>query len=186
MKRVLLTGLGCLSLIVVVMVIAFTFAPTSFDYTNEVRIERPVEQTWAVFTDGSRMGEWIHGIERVENVSGEHLEVGSQWKLVMVEGGRDIEMVETVTACEPPSVFSFDMDNPWFLGQHAITLRPEDGGAATVLTAKNTVAGKGAFKRFLLWIGREGITAQGQHAYEHLKEIVEAEPQPEATGTQPT
>ena len=52
------------------------FTP-SFTYENKVEVKASVEKAWAIFTDQSRMRDWLTGFQSMETISGISGEVGS-------------------------------------------------------------------------------------------------------------
>lgn len=74
-------------------------------YTNEVIIQKPIDQVTALFADPSRISEWQPGFISMEQLEGEPAQVGSKVKLRYKMGKREIEMIETITVNNLPREF---------------------------------------------------------------------------------
>lgn len=150
--------------------IGLAFPTLTVDYT--FTIDKPVDHTWKVFTDVARMPEWMDDLQEVQNLAGNHLEVGSRWKLVFLQKGETIEVIEEVTACKPPELYAFDMETEPFTGATEIRLRAE--GAKTEFTATSTFSGRNLVWRSILGVMKGTMADQMQVSYEKLKSVVEA------------
>lgn len=65
-------------------------------FSISIDIARPREQVWRLFTDGARLHEWQETLKSFDVVSGEPGRVGSVTRFTYHEGGRDVEMLETI------------------------------------------------------------------------------------------
>lgn len=176
MKKVLVILAVILGLPCLLGASIFGYAATidEFGYETRTRIDRPVQRVWDVLMDEEKAPEWLIGLESIENVSGEPLEVGSVWKLHFEMDGRPFDMLETVTACTPPTLYAFDIENDYFTGNTAIRLEAVEGGTDLVTT--NTVAGTNALWRGVFYLQRDVIREQAEESYDRLKSLAEAEP----------
>lgn len=75
-------------------------------YTNEVTIQKPIDQVTALFADPTRISEWQPGFISMEQLEGVPAQVGSKVKLRYKMGKREIEMIETITVNDLPREFS--------------------------------------------------------------------------------
>jgi len=148
---------------------------------NEVELAEPIDEVWNAFTDESRMGEWMEGLQRTENISGDPLTVGSRWKLVFVEGDKEMEVIEEVTACRPNEVYSFKVETDPFVGTTEIRFTPSENG--TKLVSTSTMEGRNLIWCGLLGLMKGTIAERNQASFDNLKRMIEASPQPdEAVG----
>lgn len=81
-------------------------------YTCEVTIERPRERVIELFDNPDNLSKWQSGLRSFEHVSGEPGQPGAMSKLVYDEGGRRMEMIETITTRNLPDEFSGTYDAP--------------------------------------------------------------------------
>lgn len=142
-----------------------------FTYTNEVQINASPAEVWAVFTDEARTSQWMAGFKGFENVRGNELEVGSQWRMKLVQNGEEFEVLQTITQVSADEQFSFTLDADVMVAKVDITLQPVDQG--TRFLALSEVQGKSAAWRSLLWMAKSNMQSQGQTNYLALKAVVE-------------
>lgn len=142
-----------------------------FSYANEVNINASPAEVWAVFTDESRTGEWMAGFRAIENIRGSALEVGSQWRLRLVQNGEEFEVLETVTQVTPEKTYAFTLDADVMVASIEVELKP--AGQSTQFVATSLVEGKTAAWKSLLWMAKDNMQQQGQANYLALKALIE-------------
>lgn len=78
----------------------FGLLKPSVNYGHEIKVDKSVEEAWAVSQDPSKYGEWLDGFESIDLISGKQGEVGSKYKVVVDPGdGQEVfEMIETVVS----------------------------------------------------------------------------------------
>ena len=99
------------------------FAP-SFTYENKVEVNASVEKAWAIFTDESRMGDWLTGFQSMETISGNPGEVGSKTEWSFVENG-DVDYLGHRNQLAEGLKVSFEIEKSP-KGQKAIKVRTPD------------------------------------------------------------
>ncbi len=75
-------------------------------YTEEIVINKPVEQVVELFDNPDNMDKWMEGLQSSETISGRAGQPGAKSKLRFKMGKRDIEMIETVTVRNLPEEYS--------------------------------------------------------------------------------
>ncbi len=75
-------------------------------YTEEIHINRPVDDVVSLFDSQESLVEWMEGLESFNHIDGMPGEVGARSKLVFKLGKREIEMIETITVRNLPDEFS--------------------------------------------------------------------------------
>jgi len=170
--KILKIAAGILLILILAFLAVGLFSP-EFAYENSVTIDRPPEQVWKVFTDQDRMGDWLEGLERVENLGGQPLQVGSRWKLVFLQDGEQVEVIEQVTAVKPDEFYAFDIETDPFAGNVEIRFEPLPPGQ-TLLTATTTVNGRTLLWRSVLRLSKGMLADQSQKSYEKLKQLAES------------
>lgn len=161
-----------LLLLLFVLFLGVGLLSSSFEYENRITIERTPEQVWTVFTDQERMGDWLDGFVRIENLSGNPMEVGSRWKLVFDMDGEVVELIEEMTVIEPNRRFAFNLETDPFSGTTDVRLTPS--GEHTELVATSTVIGRNIFMRAFMRIMKGYFEKQAQKSYDKLKVLAEA------------
>ncbi len=149
------------------------FAP-SFTYENKIEVNAPVEKAWAIFADPSRMGEWLTGFQSMETISGNPGEVGSKHRMVFVEDGEEMVIMEEVTAFQENELFAFTMDADPFMSD--VEIRFAGDNTRTEITAINHIEGKNLIWKSVLRLMKSMVVNRGQEQYNKLKEIIESAP----------
>ena len=75
-------------------------------YTCEVVIDLPREKIIPLFDNADNLLKWQSGLKSFEHLSGEPGQVGAKSRLIFDEGGRKVEMIETITVRNLPDEFS--------------------------------------------------------------------------------
>jgi len=110
MKKIL----KCLGVIILLLVSAFfslgIFIP-SLNYDNKILVNKPVEQSFRVFTNVFSFSEWIPGFKNIKWLSGKQNEIGSKWEMTVVQEGEKYTMTETLTYFKENELFAFKLEN---------------------------------------------------------------------------
>ena len=170
----ILKWVGIIVGVLIVGFLAIGVITPDFSYHNSVTVNAPVEKAYSVFTDESKMSEWLTGLQRIENVSGAPLEAGSKWKLVFDEGGRTIEVLEEVTAVDPNQRFAFNIDTEPFAGTVDIRFAAIDSTTCKI-DATSTVDGKNMVWKSVLALSKSMMTDRAQEQYGLLKRLIETD-----------
>lgn len=86
-------------------------------YQLELEIDVPREHVIALFLDPGNLAKWQPELVSFEQVSGAPREVGAVSRQVHKMGGREVEMIETITVRDHPDAFSatYEADGVWNL-----------------------------------------------------------------------
>ncbi|MFQ5651512.1 MAG: SRPBCC family protein [bacterium] len=168
--RVLRYILGAVAALAVIFVLIGMFVP-SFTYENRIEVSKPVEHSFAVFSDPANMSEWLTGFKSMENLTGGPNEVGSTWKLVFVDGDEEIIMTEEVTGFKENELISFTLDNEVLEADIEVHFVRKNGTTGILQSSK--VEGKNLFWKSLLFLSKWNMTARGQENYVKLKHLIE-------------
>jgi len=169
--RILKLILGLLLGLALVFFAVGIFTP-SFTYENKVEVNASVEKAWAIFTDESRMGDWLTGFQSMETISGNPGEVGSKYRMIFVENGEEMVIMEEVTAFQENELFAFTLDADPLISDVEVKFRGDE--SKTEMTATNHVVGKNFLWKSMLRIMKSMIANRGQEQYDKLKEIIES------------
>lgn len=161
------------------LVVAFAlvgFFVSEVETTSSVDIAAPVDQVWAVYTDESRMGDWIEGFVSIEHISGAPLEVGSRWRLVFTDpGGDEIEMIEEVTAVDPMQRFAIILESDDVYVE-SDTRFLSDGAGGSRIESTSRMRGKNWIHRSLLALFRGFAQGQQDENFDRLRQLIEDAP----------
>jgi uncharacterized membrane protein len=75
-------------------------------YSVEIIIDKPLNEVIALFDNLDNMKQWMEGLQSFEPISGTPGQPGAKSKLVFLNGGRKMEMIETITVNNLPKEFS--------------------------------------------------------------------------------
>lgn len=172
LKKILFTLLGIIGALIIGFIAIGLIKPT-YEGGITVTVNAPVATTFAVFNDTASMRKWMDNFKRIENISGDQNQVGSKWKLVYDENGRDLVMTETITAFEQDKLFAFDMEDEYY--KMHIEIRFEEKDGKTIITQVDKGEGKNIPARSMVAImGSLGLMQkQQQGMYNKLKDLIE-------------
>lgn len=142
-------------------------------YESEVLVNKPVTESWSVFTDSTRMGEWLEGYKDQEQISGESNSVGSKYKMTFLQNGEEIILTEEITAYEELERFNFILEADALSSEVAISFSEESG--RTRIHATSLVKGKNPIYRSMFALMKGTFAEQDQTAYDNLKLAIEGE-----------
>jgi len=168
-------ALGLVAILSVVFLLIGALVPT-FSYESRIIVDAPREHSFAVFSDETRMGDWLSHFKSIELVSGAPNEVGSEYRLVIVEKGEKMVMTETVKAFDENEFYAFELDNDVMLADVEIRFSGDETSTEIVATTK--VNGKNFLWRSILPLFKSMMTQRAQHDYDKLKHVIETTPAP--------
>jgi len=84
-------------------------------FIHEIVIEKGREEVWRLFDDPDNMKHWQPTLQSFTPVSGDPGQPGAVSKLLYVENGRNIELVETILSRTHPEEFTGTYANPMVL-----------------------------------------------------------------------
>jgi uncharacterized membrane protein len=171
-KKIIFVLLGIIGALIIGF-IAIGFIKPTYEGGVTVTVNAPVSTTFEYFNNTDNMPKWMDNFKSIENISGEKNQVGSKWKLVYDENGKDLVMTETVTAFEQDKLFAFIMEDEYF--KMEIEIRFEENDGKTIITQIDKGEGKNLPARSMVAImGSLGLMQkQQQGMYNKLKDQVE-------------
>ena len=169
MKTIKIVLIALLSVIVGFVCIGILNSEQEFE--NQVIVNRPVADCFAVFNNEANMGKWMDNFEQIEKISGNPNEVGSKYKLVFVDGAEEMALFETLTAFKENELFSFDYDNDLITGH--VDVHFVAAGSATKIIARSRYSANGFFMQCLFPFFQGTMQQQSQKNYDQLRELIE-------------
>jgi len=152
------------------------------NYQTETLVNADRKTTFAIFSDPDNTAKWLPGFIRFEPVKGAPMTEGSQWRLIMIHNGEEMEMLETVKTIVPGEQFSFTLENNMLVNEVDIHFKQQQN--KTLIVSNNTVKPKGLFWRSLLPLFKFSMEGQTQHSYQQLAKLVEQKAAPINTDNQ--
>ena len=86
-------------------------------YQLELEIDAPRDRVIELFLDSENLPKWQEGIVSFEHIHGTPREVGAKSRQIHRMGKSEVEMIETITAPNPPFEYSatYEAKNVWNL-----------------------------------------------------------------------
>lgn len=94
---------------------------------------------------------------------------GSKYRLIFLEGGKDVEMTETLTEVVRNERLAFDLESSFMSSRVEISLKSTEEG--TLLREINTYSGKDFVTRAMA--SPRNVKQRQKRAYMSLKDVVE-------------
>jgi uncharacterized protein YndB with AHSA1/START domain len=142
-------------------------------YTNEVKINAPLEKVVELFDNPDNIAKWQPGFVSMEHIEGEKGQVGSKYRMKYKMGKREIEMVETILERNLPEVFAgtYEAKGVW---NKVINHFKDNGDNTTRYWTENEFKMKGMMK-LMAWLMPGAFKKQSQKYLDLFKDFVEQE-----------
>lgn len=100
-------------------------------YTTEIKVNKPLSETFQVFNDQESMSQWIPEITKIEAIEEKPGLVGSEFRITMNNNGQVMTMKEKVLAYVDNSkvTYYFDAENVLKTDDYTFTA---DGNSTTI------------------------------------------------------
>jgi len=143
----------------------------SVSYENEIVVNKPANESWAVMSDESNLPKWIEGFKRTELVSGMENTVGAVSKVYVEENGDEMMMEETITAVKPNEHMAMTFTMDFMDMDYEMLFKEKDG--KTTISSKSTTMGNGIFAKSLISFMSGSMKEQEDKNLNNLKKIIE-------------
>lgn len=143
----------------------------SVSYENEIVVNKPANESWAVMSDESNLPKWIEGFKRTELVSGMENTVGVVSKVYVEENGEEMMMEETITAVKPNEHMAMTFTMDFMDMDYEMLFKEKDG--KTTISSKSTTMGNGIFAKSLISFMSGSMKEQEDKNLNNLKKIIE-------------
>ncbi|WP_378183372.1 SRPBCC family protein [Aquimarina sp. SS2-1] len=143
----------------------------SVPYENEITVNKPANEAWAVMSDESNLPKWIEGYKRTELVSGTANTVGAVSKVYVEDNDEEMMMEETITALKPNEHMAMTFTMDFMDMDYEINFKENDG--KTTISSKSTVKGNGIFAKSLVAFISGSMKEQEDKNLSSLKKIIE-------------
>lgn len=170
MKILKITG-AAVGLVIAVFILLGVFF-SDFEYRNSVVVKASPERCWNVFHDPSSMNDWMPGFKSLTLKSGEHLQKGSVYEVVITDNGETMVMKETITDIEPGQSVSYKLTNDVLTSDYRFTFSPLSDNQ-TRIESHYAVTGKNLLWRSVLFLSKSMIRQSTQEQLEGVKKIAE-------------
>ncbi|MEL6867363.1 MAG: SRPBCC family protein [Bacteroidota bacterium] len=166
--KYLAVGLAALLLLFV----AIGLIQPSIHYSTSVAVDKPLDESFAVFMDDSKMHQWVLGLTSIKRVKGAQNEVGSVYEMVMERDGEIMYMTETLTGLKTNEHFGMQLENDVLTSQMDVYFKPL-GEEKTSIEAHNEVRGSNVLYRSMFVLMQSYFQEEDAKTYELLKGAIE-------------
>lgn len=144
-------------------------------YESKITINRPVQQTWAVFSNEKLLAQWMQGYDHLEKIKSEPFLTGAEYILFLKEKNQLFEIKYIVKNAIPEKKYEYDLDNA-VLQNHVNISFSEPQQFTTEVIIINEVNAKNWFLRSLFVFFKSQFKSQDELNLEALKRLVELDP----------
>lgn len=148
-------------------------------YQIEMDIAAPRERVLALFLDPDNLPKWQPSLMRYERVGdGEAGAVGTQSNQLHRMGGRELEMLETITVSRYPDAFAatYEAGDVWNLIENQFV---DTGDGRTAWTLTSDFRSTSLMMKLMMFFCPGMFKKQTHQFMTYFKDFVEAAPQPE-------
>ncbi len=144
----------------------------SIRYESKIVVDRPVDRSFMVFIDGSRMDQWFTGFKRIEMVRGMPNFPGSIFNLTLDMNGKEVTLREEVLDFRWNELFSVHVQHDFMTIENVNQFTPLE--MKTEITGSYRVTGKNIFWRSVLVFGRGKMKKRAQNDFDSLRKVIES------------
>lgn len=143
----------------------------SINYENQIIVEKPANEAWAVMSDETNLPKWIKGFKRSELVSGEANTVGAVSKIYVEDNGKEMIMEETIKKVIPNKQLSMGFTMDFMNMDYDLMMNENDG--KTTITTKSITKGNGLVAKSIVSFMKGTMKSQEDNNLESLKKLIE-------------
>ena len=162
---------GAIAAIFIVYLLIGVFVPT-VNYTTEVEVNKSLKESWGVFSDESKVNDWVTGITSMELLEGTKGTVGAKTKLNMEQNGEPFDLIEEILEVKKEEKCAIKYDNEMMTQNVDINFSAKDENT-TVIKVNSTVEGKGMMVKPMFAFMKGSIKKVSDGMYGRLKELIE-------------
>ena len=112
----------------------------TISYESEVTIGADIHKSWSVFTDSSRIAEWVPGVQSITAIE-KSPDGADRFEIVVVDNGTTYRMIETVVERIEQEKYVFDIESDVLIQRVEFDFSPN--GEETLVRASESLEGKG-------------------------------------------
>jgi len=138
MRKVLKIVIGIFIILLLLFLATGIFVKET-TYTVSTEVNKPVEKVFKTFNDHTIIAEWIPSIKSFEAIEEKEGLIGSTYKMIVDENGKEFEMIETLTDYEINKKVELEFDAQGMLKTNLITFISD--GDKTIITIEAVCKG---------------------------------------------
>ena len=139
-------------------------------YTSKITINQPVEKCWNVLVDREQMENWVKNFRSIELLN--EAPSTKQYKLVVVDGGEEYEIVETFLRSVPHESYAIEWENDVSINNIEYHFFGNSNG--TIIEVTEKLQGKGLLMKPIFVFMKGYLQSETQFSLEQLKAFIES------------
>lgn len=163
--------LGIAAVLFLVYILLGVFKP-EVAYEDEILVNKPVAESWAVVQDEEKLSEWLPGFQKMEHISGTPGTVGAVSDVYFDANGQQMTIRETITGLVPNESISMTYTSDFMTMDYDMAMSSENG--KTKIQSSTTVRGNGLFSRSMVALMAGSFRSQEETNLANLKKVIEA------------
>ena len=140
-------------------------------YDNEIMVDKPIAESWAVSQDEEKLGDWLDGFQKIEHVSGTPNTVGAVSDVYFIDNGEEMIIRETITEIVPNESVTMTFTNDFMDMDYTLRMSSVEG--KTKISSSTTAVGNGMFSKSLMALMSSAIKGQEETNLANLKRTIE-------------
>ena len=141
------------------------------EYEAEVTVNESPAKSWKVFTDTTKMSDWVLNFKSIETIKETPEKVGSKYLLTVVDDGEEYEMTETVTSYITEKYYSLLLENDMLINN--VDYSFEALGDKTRIITTHKLKGKDILMKAIFPLMKGMFIDQASEDLEKLKGLIE-------------
>lgn len=170
MKRILKI-LGGLLLLLMIVFFATGLVVKETTYQVSVTIDKPVEEVFKVFNNQSKLKDWIPSVKVFEPIEEKEGKVGSTYRMVVDNQGKDFEMTERITVFEENKRVGLEFDAQGMFKTDDIIFT--SSGTSTTITNNASCRGTTYLTKCMFPYFKSAFIKTDQASLDNFKTMVE-------------
>lgn len=162
--------LGIAAILVLVFILLGVFKPEVV-YDAQIRVDKPVAESWAVIQDEEKLQDWLPGFQKIEHISGTPGTVGAVSDVYFDTDGQEMTIRETITGLVPNESISMSYTSDFMTMDYDMTMTSENG--KTQIQSSTLVRGNGMFSRSMVALMAGSFSSQEETNLKNLKKVIE-------------
>lgn len=141
-------------------------------YESVIIVNRPVKQSWKIFSDESLMNQWVLNFDKIEHIKSNPFEKGAEYNIYLKEKNNSFKLNHEVTECTPSKSYSYILSNAVLRNNVSISFS-EPKEYTTEIKITNKVVAENWFLRSLFVFFKSKFKSQDDVNLEALKKLIE-------------
>lgn len=162
--------LGIVAILILVYILLGVFKP-EVAYEDEILVDKPVTESWAVIQDEEKLSEWLPGFQKMEHISGTPGTVGAVADVYFDTNGQKMTIRETITGLVPNESISMSYTSDFMTMDYDMAMSSDNG--KTKIQSSTKVRGNGLFSRSMVVLMAGSFRSQEESNLTNLKKTIE-------------